>query len=184
MASVLPILETPRLTLRPFRTQDASLVQQYVGIREVADVTLNIPHPYLDGMAEGWIALHEPDFASGKSVCLALTLKNDDAIIGAVGISLNSEVASGELGYWLGLPYWNNGYMTEAAQALVNYAFKELNLTCINSHHLARNPASGRIMQKIGMKLQEVRKAAPWKGDLREDIVYYTLPKPNTTSQK
>ena len=58
------------------------------------------------------------------------------------------------VGYWIGCEYWNNGYCTEAAGEIVRFGFEELGLNRIVSSHLTRNPASGRVMQKIGMKYE------------------------------
>lgn len=173
-----PHLKTERLLLRPFCQMDAARVQRYAGSPKIASVTKNIPHPYLDGMAEAWIATHEEDFTTGKSCCFAICLKpQPDDIIGAIGIGIHDAGTRGELGYWLGEPYWNAGYMTEAARALAVYAFGQLGLTRITSHHLTRNPASGRIMQKLGMRLLERREDVPWKNGQRETADFYELPK-------
>ena len=61
--------------LRPFRTADADEVQRLAGDRAVADTTLNIPHPYEDGMAEKWISNHRDWFERGEQAVFAVTLK-------------------------------------------------------------------------------------------------------------
>ena len=63
-----PTLETERLILRPFRLDDAKRVQLLAGRREIASTTLNVPHPYEDGMAEQWISTHESVFQAGRGV--------------------------------------------------------------------------------------------------------------------
>ena len=62
------------------------------------------------------------------------------------------EFNQAELGYWIGKPYWNKCYASEAAKAILRFGFKELNLHRIHAHHLSRNPASGKVLQKIGMQ--------------------------------
>jgi hypothetical protein len=69
----LPTLTTERLVLRPFLLSDAKNVQFLAGDREVADTTLTIPHPYLDGMAESWIGMHEGAWTRHESATLAIT---------------------------------------------------------------------------------------------------------------
>ena len=64
---LLPTIETERLTLRPFRLSDASDIQRLAGERDIAVTTMNIPHPYKDGMAEEWIASEEAACDAGKS---------------------------------------------------------------------------------------------------------------------
>jgi len=147
-----PTLETQRLILRPFTLSDAPRVQLLAGDRNVARTTKNIPHPYEDGMAEAWIGLHQERFEEGKEVVFAINLKESGELIGAIGLVLNLSQEIAELGYWVGKPYWGRGYCTEAARAVLHFAFTELRLNRVHAHHLTHNPASGRVMQKIGMR--------------------------------
>ena len=140
-----PTLETSRLTLRPFDLADAADVQRLAGAKEVASTTLTVPHPYEDGMAEAWIGAHQETFEKGKDVTFAITLEKNGALIGAISLnSINREHQRAEIGYWIGVPYWNRGYCTEAARAVVRYGFEVLALERIYAHHFRRNPASGR----------------------------------------
>ena len=151
-AKTRPTLETERLVLRPFEPGDASRVQLLAGEREIAATTVRIPHPYEDGMAEDWIATHQDDFEKGVSVNFAITLKDTSELVGAIGLMLNRDHENAEMGYWIGKPYWNHGYCTEAARAVLHYAFAELRLNRVFAHHFSRNTASGRVMQKLGMR--------------------------------
>lgn len=146
-----PELVTGRLLLRPFDLADALTVQKLAGDKAIASMTLNIPHPYEDGMAEEWIGTHRKEFVEGKSVTFAITLREDETLIGAVGMSINQEHERAEMGYWIGKPYWGNGYCTEAAREFLKYAFAETKLARIQATHFVQNPASGRVMTKIGM---------------------------------
>ena len=80
-----PRLDMPRLLLRPFEMHDAPTVQKLAGAFEVADTTLNIPHPYRDGAAEAWIMTHNQLYRAGALVNFAIVLRQDDQLIGAVG---------------------------------------------------------------------------------------------------
>jgi RimJ/RimL family protein N-acetyltransferase len=155
-----PVLTTARLILRPFARADAPEVQRLAGAFAIADTTLLIPHPYEDGMAETWIDSHGPSLARGESVTLAITLGGRE-LMGAIGVRVDARHAHAELGYWLGTPYWGRGYATEAAEALLQYGFGTLGLHRIFAHHFVRNPASGRVLQKIGMQRE---------GRLREHV--------------
>jgi RimJ/RimL family protein N-acetyltransferase len=137
------------------------------------DTTLNIPHPYKDGAAEEWIATHQAIFDDGKGVHFAITLRSDGALVGA--ISLRGLVAGhqAELGYWIGLPYWNRGYCAEAARAVLAYAFSDLGLIRVHSCYLKPNQASGRVMQKIGMTHEGCRRQHVLKWDKTEDLELY-----------
>jgi len=145
-------LRTQRLLLRPFSIVDAPRVQHFAGAREVYATTLNIPHPYADGLAELWIASHVVQFNSGKGATFAITLAEDGELVGAIGLGVQPQHQRAELGYWVGVPYWNRGYCTEAAVAVIRYGFDELGLHKITSRHLAGNYASERVMVKAGMR--------------------------------
>lgn len=171
-----PLLETARLALRSFALTDAPDVQRLAGAPEVADTTLNLPHPYADGVAEEWIGGQPARFASGSSVAYALTRRTDGVLLGAISLmEISARHHRAEMGYWLGVPFWNQGYMTEAAAALVNYGFSELNLHKITAGHFTRNPASGRVMQKIGMRQEGIQRQHVLKNGVFEDHVLYGL---------
>lgn len=165
-----PTLRTQRLILRPFSLDDAARVQQLAGAREVYATTLTVPHPYEDGMSEGWIASHASQFYSGKGVTLAVTLAEDGLLIGAVALGAVPQHQRAELGYWIGVPYWNNGYCTEAAIAVIQYGFEQLGLHKITSRYLAGNPASERVMMKAGMK-----KEGELADEVLKDGVFHTI---------
>jgi RimJ/RimL family protein N-acetyltransferase len=80
-----PSLTTERLHLRPFTLNDAPEVQRLAGDRDIASTTLQIPHPYEDGMAEQWIATHQESYEKGESVLFAIVVRPDDTLIGAMG---------------------------------------------------------------------------------------------------
>lgn len=146
-----PVLDTERLILRPFELSDACRVQTLAGAYEIYRPTLNIPHPYEDGIAEKWIASHASRFYAGQGVDLAITLESDGLLIGAIGLAASPTHNRAELGYWIGVPYWGNGYCTEAATRTIRYGFEVMHLHKITSCHMEWNKASGRVMQKAGM---------------------------------
>jgi RimJ/RimL family protein N-acetyltransferase len=149
--STEPILRTERLVLRPFTLNDASEVQRLAGDREIARETTEIPHPYEDGVAERWISTHAERFVNGEGVTLAVTLRSDGRLLGAISLEINRDGTWAEMGYWIGKPYWGQGYCTEAAREMLRYAFEAIGLHRVQARHFPRNPASGRVMQKIGM---------------------------------
>jgi ribosomal-protein-alanine N-acetyltransferase len=170
-----PTLITGRLVLRPFGLQDAPHVQRLAGAREVADTTLNIPHPYEDGMAEAWIQSHAEAFASRKEVIFAVVRRQGMILVGAIGLRLALPHGRAEMGYWIGVPYWNQGYCTEAAESVLRHGFEDLGLHRIHASHLTRNPGSGRVMQKIGMTYEGSLRGHVLKGGVYEDLESYGL---------
>lgn len=174
----LPTLTTARLNLRPFTLDDAEQVHALAGNYEVSRTTANIPHPYPEGMAEKWIATHHSQFYARKSVSLAITAQPTGTLLGAIGLNIHPTNNRAELGYWVGVPYWGNGYCTEAAQAIIHYGFTVLELHKIIAQHLFHNAASGRVMQKAGMQLEAVLKDDIRKGEAYHDVSLYHLLNP------
>ncbi len=171
----IPTLETERLVLRPFGLQDAADVQRLAGDRDIADTTLNIPHPYEDGMAEEWISKHQDSFIKDQGVTFAITCNSNGSLVGAISLMGIAKGHKAELGYWVGKPYWNSGFCTEAGQALLRYAFTELSLLRIHASYITRNPASGRVMQKLGMRHEGTLRQHIKKWDKCEDLELYGI---------
>ena len=168
-------LGTARLVLRPFTPDDAAAVEPLVSAREVADTTLTIPHPYPAGGAASWIAGHAAAWEAGTRAVYAVVTREDAAIVGAIGLAIAAEHRRAELGYWVGVPHWNRGYATEAARALVDHAFGPLALHRVQAHHFVRNPASGRVMQKLGMRHEGTHRGAVLRWGRFEDLESYAV---------
>jgi ribosomal-protein-alanine N-acetyltransferase len=171
----MPTIETERLILRPYRPSDAADVQRLAGAREVAYTTLNIPYPYPDGAAETWIGTHAAGWAAGEELPLAVTLRDEGRFVGGIGLSFNVRHEWAEMGYWIAVADWGKGYCTEAARALLGYGFETLGLNRIQATHLKRNPASGRVMQKIGMQCEGCLRQGVKKWNQFEDLVQYAI---------
>ncbi len=172
--SPFPTLSTDRLFLRQFRLDDVSKVERLAGAREIAAGTL-IPHPYPDGMAAHWIEEQRKDFQEGRLLNFAIDLSPDNELIGSIGLTLSPAHGLGELGYWVGVPFWNQGYATEAAAAVLRYGFEHLSLRKIFAPHFASNPSSGRVLQKIGMHHEGCQKAHFLRNGKEEDLELYGL---------
>jgi len=166
-------LHTPRLTLRPFTLDDAVDVAMLAGDYEVASNALLIPHPYPNGLAVEWIGTHRPGFNKGELAVFAVVHTTGEYLIGAVGLGIEREHDRAELGYWIGKPYWNNGYATEAVRAIIPYGFRTFRLNRIRGSHFTRNPASGRVMQKAGMLYEGLLRQHVKKWGRYEDLVVY-----------
>jgi [ribosomal protein S5]-alanine N-acetyltransferase len=150
----IPTLTTKRLILRPHTLQDAPDIQRLIGERDVAKTLAVVPHPYPDGAAEEWISKRAEMAAKGE-LQFAITDRQTGALMGSIGfVDFNCESDCAEIGYWIAKPCWGKGYGTEAAQAVVKYGFEEMGLNRIYAKHFKQNPASGRIMQKIGMQYE------------------------------
>ena len=144
-----PKLVTDRLILRAFALSDSPRVKELAGSKLIADVTTNIPHPYPEELAREWIQSHPEKWRNKEQVSFAVTLSDTREVIGAISLMNLKEDAS-ELGYWVGVDYWNHGYCTEACKEVIHFGFAALKLQTIQARHLTRNPASGKVLTKSG----------------------------------
>jgi ribosomal-protein-alanine N-acetyltransferase len=145
-------LRTARLLLRSLEREDVPALVRLAGAKEIAATTLNIPYPYAEDDALGFLAKAGEDFLAGRSVVFAISISPGRELCGAVGLSIGETHNHAELGYWIGLPFWGRGYVTEAANAAVAFGFETLRLRRIYAHHFAGNTASQRVLEKIGMR--------------------------------
>lgn len=144
-------LETERLRLRPWRSEDAPRLADIVNVYEIAANTLTIPHPYHLSDAEAFIAKTRTSIQEGTVYSLCVTLKSEGVPIGSCGIGLTAKHRRGEIGYWIGKAYWGQGYASEAARRIVQFGFERLKLMRIQATYFPENPASRRVMEKAGM---------------------------------
>lgn len=168
--SVQPELATERLLLRALRPEDASAVRELAGAFEVADKTLLIPHPYPEGIAEKFIDSQATAFLNGEGVAFAITLRASGRLIGAIGLTLSRPDSRAEMGYWIGVPFWGKGYCTEAGRAVLAYGFHQLGLNRIFSQYFSRNPASGKVLAKLGFRHEGHLRQHVKKWDRFEDL--------------
>lgn len=171
----VPTLTTERLRLRPFAPGDAPEVARMVGDRRVAEMTLNIPHPYPVGAAAQWIAAHAPAAAEGSLYSFAIERREDSTLLGAIALTPTARFRRAEIGYWLGVEYWNRGYTSEAARQIVAFGFAQLGLVRIQATCYPRNPASARVMQKAGLRYEGLLRGYVYKDGVQEDIAMYAM---------
>ncbi len=150
MIPLFPAIQTTRLCLRPLRLEDARAVSTLAGNWNVARYTLRVPHPYTLEMAEAWIRQTWQSRERGEGLVLAMEQRAEAVLLGVIGLEYTGPDAA-DLGYWVGEPWWGQGYATEAVRAMLALGFDRLGLRVIGAEHLASNPASGRVMQKAGM---------------------------------
>ena len=171
-----PTLETERLLLRPLTPDDAATVARLAGSREVAHTTISIPHPYSEDQAREWIAARTGQSDAGKEIVFSVVIREDARLTGSVGLrEIDSEHSQAEMGFWIGVQLWGKGYATEAARRVVRYAFEELKLNRVYAHHMVRNPASGRVLEKLGMKREGLLRQRVRKWGVFEDVVLMAI---------
>ena len=165
------VIETDHLILRPFQLSDSPRVQELAGEWDVAKTTANIPHPYEVGMADEWIKSHKSDYEDETAFTYAIIRKKEDLLIGAVALHITKKDNLGELGYWIGKPYWREGNCTEASKALVQFGFESLNLNRIQARFMSSNVASRKVIKKLGMVEEGTLRQASYRHDSFHDIV-------------
>ena len=148
-------IRTPRLLLRPPAVSDAGRISLLAGDYDVASMTGTIPHPCSELQAKEWI---ESALSGDDEVVFAITLPG--GLIGCTGYrAFGTDHA--ELGYWIGKPYWGQGYATEAVLALIAHAFDDGGFDYLTAGHFTDNPASERVLAQGRLRVHA-------RGDPRE----------------
>lgn len=168
-----PDLWTPPLRIRPLTYKDEARVQALASAAEIASTTLSFPHPYPPGAARAWIEKKLDAFAKGDEMALAIEFEGQ--YIGSVGFFFNRRDDGGELGYWVGKPYWGRGFASQAALAMIRFGFAELNLNRIQAQVMARNPGSAKVLEKIGMRYEGLLRSSIKKSGIYEDVRMYSI---------
>lgn len=168
-------LETERLILRPPSMLDAPRMAALAGDLDVAKGTLTIPHPYSEADAKAFIDSVLAAWESLSTCIFAMVDRRDQQCIGTIGLLPNSMHKHAEIGYWVGKPYWGQGYTTEAARRLVDWAFTTFDLNRIYAQHFGSNPASGRVMQKIGMTYEGTMRQHYVRFGEVQDVLFYGI---------
>jgi len=151
------IITTERLSLRPFELSDAERVAELANNCNITKNLYGLPYPYDIDCAIKWISTHKEKFDGDKVYEFAITSKAIGELFGSICLYNKQSGKIGEIGYWVGEQYWGNGYATEAAKAILKFAFdKGFHKVCAG--HLASNPASGKVIQKLGMELEAAQK--------------------------
>lgn len=140
------VFQGPRVTLRPPLRDDAERIADSMNDFGVVSNLSRAPFPYELRHAQEWMSALESAGVERSTYPFAIV--TDEGLIGVVGIS--SRDGGVELGYWLRRSAWGQGYATEAARLALGFAFGELGLAQVEAGHFADNPASGRVLQKLG----------------------------------
>jgi RimJ/RimL family protein N-acetyltransferase len=171
-----PTLETERLVLRPFSPDDAPDLARLAGRREIADTTISIPHPYSEEQARQWITSNADPHTLARFVLLGVESKSEATLVGSIGLrDVEVEHAQAEMGFWIAVECWGKGYATEAARAVLAFGFEQLALNRIYAHHMVRNPASGAVLARIGMKQEGLLRQRVRKWGRFEDVVLMAI---------
>ncbi|MBL4617664.1 MAG: GNAT family N-acetyltransferase [Robiginitomaculum sp.] len=160
-------IKTPRLVLRPFTMKDAPRLCELIAEPEIISMMEQPPWPYTLADAELWLRGLPSRKERKQAYCFAIEIPRT-GIIGGISLQKkNSDLF--DLGFWVGKDYWGKGYANEAAQAIMAWGVNELALTKITVGYFQDNPASGKLLQKLGFVA--TGKACPINNPLRDKPV-------------
>ncbi len=170
------MLVTQRLTLRELRLKDARAVATGAGDPRVAQNLMQVPSPYPIALARAWVRDRIDWRESGRGVTLGIVATTaPDTVLGTVSLRRHLRDRRAELGYWLDVAAWGQGFATEAVQAAVDFGFRDLKLARIYAHVLAGNLASMRVLAKVGMTVEGVQRQHVMKHGRLQDLAIYGL---------
>lgn len=170
-------LETDRLILRRYVPEDAdAMYKNWASDPQVTEFLMWKTHENRDisqSVIDEWVSLYADD----QYYHWAIVLKeNGDEPIGDIAVvHKNEEVSMMHIGYCIGRPWWHRGITSEALKAVMDYLFDVVNAQRIESRHDPRNPNSGKVMKKCGMKYEGTLRSSDWNNQGICDACYYAL---------
>jgi RimJ/RimL family protein N-acetyltransferase len=171
-----PTLTTARLVLRALGPRDAAAVATGAGDLRVAQYLIQVPSPYPIALARSWVMHRISWWKLGRGVTYAIALPDaPGALLGTISLRRYVRDRRAELGYWLAAPAWGHGFATEAAHAAIGFAFGELGLARVYAQVIAGNRASLRVLEKLGMVHEGVKRQHVYKARRLHDVVLYGL---------
>lgn len=171
-----PTLHTERLILRPLLLDDAAAVSEGAGDKRVSRFLLQVPSPYPITLARAWVEHRIAWWSEGRGVTLAIARRTSPArLIGTVSLRRFARDRRAELGYWIAASSWKHGFATEACRAALAFGFGELELARVYAQVIVDNAASMRVLEKLGMVREGVKRQHIIKAGKPRDVVIYGL---------
>ncbi|MNB88906.1 putative ribosomal N-acetyltransferase YdaF [compost metagenome] len=171
-------ISTERLLLRLFTSSDAAEVARLCNNYNIFKTTMYLPYPYTLEDALSWIDRHAANFDAKLSYEFAVTDKLTGALYGAIALSHSGKFNHGELAYWIGEEFWGNGFATEAAEAMVKFAFEDRLYHKVFARYFSSNAGSGKVMEKVGMSREGILRDHIRKEGRYVDLVHYGIIRP------
>ena len=183
----VPPISTPRLLIRPARMSDAADLYEYSKDPEVARHVLWDAHRSIH-QTRSYIRYLLKQYRNGQPASFVIELLSQRKVIGTIGFMwVQQENRAAEIGYSLSRAYWNKGVMTEALDAMITFGFEKLNLNRIEGQFESDNPASGRVMQHVGMHREGLLRQRLFNKGRFADVELYAIlrhdPRPSFISK-
>jgi RimJ/RimL family protein N-acetyltransferase len=160
--------------LRPWSTSDKQSLLRYANNRRIwRNLTDRFPHPYTDSDADAWF-----QFAANAAPSIQWVIEVEGEAVGGMGFMAGVDVHryTAEFGYWLGEPFWDRGITTAAARSAVEFAFSQTTFVRLEAAVFEWNPASMRVLEKIGFQRESLRPRSVFKdGQLIDSVMYVAL---------
>jgi ribosomal-protein-alanine N-acetyltransferase len=166
-------IKLSRCTLRPWRKGDEASLARYANNRNVSgNLKDRFPFPYSAADAREWV-----EHAGGQRPACNFAIVVDGEAVGGIGVEMGQDVfqRSAEIGYWLGEPFWGRGIVTEALQAVTEYAFMRFDVCRLEAWVFGWNAASMRVLEKAGYTLEGRARLAVTKDGRTADRLLYGL---------
>lgn len=170
-----PIIHTNRLTIRPLTMADDTTIYAYGSDPEVTKYVIFPTHQSIED-SRSFISLVLDEYANKKPSALGIELKSDKTLIGTIGyLNWSDDHKRIEIGYAISRKYWDQGYVSEAVKASIDFLFHHSDLIRIEARCKVQNIASSRVMEKAGMKYEGIlRKHIFSKGE-HHDMKMYSI---------
>ncbi|MFJ5446126.1 GNAT family N-acetyltransferase [Methylobacillus methanolivorans] len=172
----LPDLPTARLLLRPYVIQNAPTVEAMLDAQRATSISTGVIRTDPAVAQEASVDAQGQPHNQLTGIIYAVIRYEDAELIGNVSLlDIHTADQRAEIGYWVGSAYWNNGYCTEALQALLNFAHATLGITRITARCLTSNLASIRVLEKCGLARESLLRAHNQSGGKYEDVLMFGL---------
>jgi ribosomal-protein-alanine N-acetyltransferase len=175
-----PTLTTDRLVLRPVTDADTDAIYEACSNPRVTAYTLFDTHASRDVSAAFVRTYALSNYAGGQLDPLGIALRESpDRLIGCTGLAAGDAPHVREFGYWLAEPFWGRGLVTEAAAAVVRLAFTLPGVERLQAKVIVGNPASGRVLEKCGLRYEGTMRSALLRRGNFEDVMVYAILRPD-----
>ncbi len=168
-------LKGKRVTLRPLMKKDEKRIAELAHDKSIYRFT-RVPYPYKIAYAKKFISDSQGKMKEKEEYVFAITLNEDDELIGTASLMRFDRMSNrAEVGYWLGKPYRNKGYVPEACKLIINFGFSKLKLNKIIIECAKENTASKKVIDKLGAKLEGVLRESSFVGGRYRDSLYHGI---------
>ena len=170
-----PELTTERFVLRKIRLSDVPALLKHVNNKSITDQIINFNYPYLEADAVARMHFVHEGFKNRERYVFLVAGKEDNALVGEIGIHLDMGNNRAEIGYWVAEPFWGKGIASEVTAAVLKFGFETLELNKIYATHYLDNPGSGKVLVNNGMILEAELKEHYRRGDGYGTVRQYRL---------